>query len=57
MRFPHEYRWQERFVTDIIRYTWPELLELPFNQFTGIKGFFDANVNRTKKFLKGMLRS
>jgi hypothetical protein len=32
IRLPPRYSHEARFVTDIIRSRWPELLEIPFNQ-------------------------
>jgi hypothetical protein len=33
-----DYRRRERLATDICGMAWPELLELPFNRFTGVRG-------------------
>lgn len=55
MRLPHEYRRTKQLPEDIIRSTWPELLNLPFNQFTGVKGYMYSNVRRMKKILKDIL--
>jgi asparagine synthetase B (glutamine-hydrolysing) len=35
LRFPHEYRRHKRLARDLIAVTWPELLKLPFNDYTG----------------------
>ncbi|HEU5098736.1 MAG TPA: hypothetical protein VFU22_06945 [Roseiflexaceae bacterium] len=35
LSLPPEYRANERLVTDICRQEWPELLDLPFNEFSG----------------------
>jgi hypothetical protein len=55
MRLPHEYRRTKQLPVDFIRHAWPELLNYPFNQFTGVKGRFYSNVDWVKKFLKDLM--
>ena len=46
MRLPYEYRMRQELTNDICRNTWPELLDLPFNKFTG----FSHYIRKTKAF-------
>lgn len=55
MRLPHSYRRKRQLAVDICQYAWPELLRFPFNEYTGVKGYFSSNVKRVKKFLKEMV--
>ncbi len=52
MRLPQAYRHKKQLAVDICAYTWPELLQFPFNEFTGVKGFFYAKARRIKTLLK-----
>ncbi len=56
MRLPHDYRRNKQLAVDICQYAWPELLELPFNEFTGMKGYIYSKARRSKKFLKETIR-
>jgi hypothetical protein len=38
LALPADYRLRQRLVRDICRQAWPELLELPFNRYTGLRG-------------------
>lgn len=52
MRLPHEYWWRKELANDICRRLWPELLELPFNEFIGLKNYVHKTkryINKTKK--------
>jgi hypothetical protein len=49
---PLEYRLREQLATDICRIAWPELLDLPFNRFTGLRGTARAAVSNVKRMVK-----
>lgn len=51
MSLPPEYRMAQRMVDDGIRLCWPELLDYPFNEYTGMRRYF------TIEGVKGHLRS
>ena len=53
MRLPYEYRRRKELAYDICRDSWPELLELPFNEFTGFKNY----VYKTTKYITKTRRS
>ena len=48
MKLPYEYRMRQQLPIDICQNYWPELLELPFNEFTGFKNY----LHKTKKYIK-----
>lgn len=39
----------------MIENTWPELLELPFNEYPGMKGVVNARYRKFKSFMKKMI--
>ena len=53
LRLPYEYWWRRELPNDICRNLWPELLELPFNEFTGFKNY----VYKTTKYITKTRRS
>ena len=36
VRLPFQYRFKQKFATELVEYAWPELLQLPFNRTFGI---------------------
>ncbi len=52
MRLPYEYRRRQTLANDICEELWPELLELPFNKFTGYKIYY----YKTTSFMEKMKR-
>jgi hypothetical protein len=63
MKLPYEYRFRQQLPEDICLKLWPELLELPFNEFTGFKNYIyktktyvtkikKSSVNSAKRFAK-----
>lgn len=50
-----DYRRREQLATDICQMAWPELLELPFNRFTGLRGMVRATASRAKRVVKTAL--
>lgn len=55
MRLPHKYRKLQRMPHDICKLAWPELLQLPFNEYPGIRGFFRSRYKKVKKMVKRMI--
>ena len=47
MKLPYEYRLSQQLPKDICLNLWPELLELPLNEFTGFKNY----VHKTKNYI------
>lgn len=67
MKLPYEYRFRQQLPEDICLKLWPELLELPFNEFTGLKNYINktktyvtktkrSSVNSAKRFAKGIAK-
>jgi hypothetical protein len=55
MKMPYKYRLSHQLPNDICQKLWPELLELPFNQYTGFKILTSKSkntVNNTKHYAK-----
>lgn len=52
MKLPYEYRMQQHLTTDLVARNWPELLELPFNQYPGVRGVLNAGTTRTYKAIR-----
>lgn len=46
---PRAYRSGERLATDILARAWPELLELPFNRHTGVRGAARRALSKAKR--------
>ena len=68
MRFPYAYRRRKGLSRDICGTLWPELLELPFNEFLGIRNYIHkarkhlskttkSSVSTVKRGIKRLLRS
>jgi len=55
MRLPHKYRKRQQLPYDICRTAWPELMQLPFNEYPGIYGYFRGKYRKMKKKIKRML--
>jgi hypothetical protein len=53
MKLPYEYRLSQQLHKDICLNLWPELLEFPFNEFTGFKNY----VHKTKNYITKTKRS
>lgn len=49
---PLRYRHREQLTTDILRMAWPELLDLPFNRFTGLRGTARATASRVRRLVQ-----
>jgi hypothetical protein len=49
MKLPHKYRKKQQLPYDICKKVWPELLQLPFNEYPGIYGFFRSKAKKLKK--------
>jgi hypothetical protein len=56
MRLPYEYRRQQELSNDICRDLWPELLDLPFNEFTGAKKYAHEAKNYGFRFAKKIMK-
>lgn len=56
LKLPYEYRWNKRLATDICRSEWPDLLSLPFNEFTGSRRVFQSAVARGRHALYPLAR-
>ncbi len=52
LRLPYEYRRRQEIVTDICQTAWPETLDLPINEFTGILKLFSRGKSLAKKVLR-----
>jgi len=52
LQVPYEYRRQKNLEGDICRNMWPELLELPFNEYTGFRGLIGKLKNTLKNLIK-----
>lgn len=52
LALPYEYRFTKQLATDILKQEWPELLSLPFNKFTGIKGYTHSLAKAFEKIKK-----
>lgn len=52
LALPVEHRWSERLGDDVVSRAWPELLDLPFNEFTGLRGARDTAVRRVKQLVR-----
>lgn len=57
LRLPVEYRWRDELPEDICGTAWPELLAVPYNRFTGLRGVRDELILRTKRAVKAVLRT
>jgi hypothetical protein len=55
MRLPHKFRKKQRLPYEICRSQWPELLQLPFNEYPGVYGYFRSRAKRFKKMVKRMI--
>ncbi|HEV8083013.1 MAG TPA: hypothetical protein VGP55_07420 [Chitinophagaceae bacterium] len=55
MRLPSNYRRKQQLATDICEFAWPELLEFPFNEFVGVKGFIFSKGRQMKKLAKEII--
>jgi hypothetical protein len=56
LTLPYEYRWTKRLATDVCMNQWPELGELPFNEFTGVRSLLQKSVARGKAALYPLAR-
>ena len=52
LALPLAYRHREQLTTDILRRAWPELLELPFNRFTGLRRTARAAASRARRLAR-----
>lgn len=57
MRLPYAYRRRQHLATDLCRTQWPELLELPFNEFTGLRKYPQRLERAGKAVIKRILGS
>jgi hypothetical protein len=55
LKLPYEYRFRGQLPKDICLNLWPELLEMPFNEFTGLKNYIDKTKTYVKKQKKEVL--
>lgn len=55
MRLPVPYRKKKQLVVDICKSEWPELLDFPFNEYTGLKGFVRSKAKKIKGIIKEFL--
>lgn len=54
----YTFDWYEKWgslQTDICEFAWPELLEFPFNEFVGVKGFIFSKGRQMKKLAKEII--
>jgi hypothetical protein len=51
---PLGYRRTEQLATDVCEIAWPELLDLPFNRFTGLRGTARRVVAKAQRVARGM---
>lgn len=52
LALPLDYRHGEQLTTDILGMAWPELLELPFNRFTGLRGTARVAASRARRLVR-----
>lgn len=55
MRLPYRYRFEQRLASDVCRAAWPELLELPFNERTGLKWRAGRAAARVRAGMRSLL--
>jgi hypothetical protein len=55
LRLPIEYRLRDALPADIVRLTWPELLAVPFNRYTGPRRYIAA-AQRVLRIASGRFR-
>jgi hypothetical protein len=55
MRLPHHFRLKKQLPYEICKTEWPELLQLPFNEYPGVYGYFRSRARRFKKMVKQMI--
>lgn len=56
MRLPRDYRRKKQLVVDVCKSEWPGLLLLPFNEYTGVRGFLRSRVKKLKSMLKDIVQ-
>jgi hypothetical protein len=56
MRLPYEYRKKQMLPQDLCNHCWPDVLQLPFNQYTGFKGIVNSSFKRAKVLTKMLLQ-
>lgn len=52
LKLPYEYRQRQELTIDILRQEWPELLDLPFNSFTGIRAYINPILKALRQMKK-----
>jgi hypothetical protein len=56
MRLPYEFRRRQEMASAVCRTSWPELLEYPFNQFTGVRRYLARSRGVVRRLGKAVRR-